>query len=178
MPHDIARSRHVYRRALLQSGKTLTPSELRVAMIYEEHAGHAGPGAVFATTAVLVEWTGLSERAIATAREGLAEKGWLALVEPARGRRAARYALTIPEGVVVDVAPEEVESGAVRMIPGALVQHDGGPVHRAPKTPENVVPIRRPQRRPWENLQECPDDGSVLRKDGTCPVCHGKAAAF
>jgi hypothetical protein len=103
-----------------------------VALAYADHVrlvadkwGPADPNAraVWVVHARLVVRTGMATNSATKARTILIDRGWLTETEPPIGRRAGRYALTIPASSSVATSatqPEVVESQRVRLNSQAL----------------------------------------------------------
>lgn len=185
------RGRRVFRRAITFA-RGVTPNARLLGLLYEEFSAN-GTEYVWVTNEVAADVLGATSRTVSRARAELVAAGWLVETERAAGTRAARFRLAIPDdlefvggmGPAVDV-PADAEPGQFRMIPGAQVQHDGGPVHRVPAERSSVTPFRRrgdlqastptwterddAGRKTYE-APECDADGSILRRDGSCPVC-------
>jgi len=73
----------------------LPPVARLVALAYADHSGPLG-SAVWVTHRRLMARTGLAKNSVTAARRVLCERGWLVVVEAARGSRAARYMLVVP----------------------------------------------------------------------------------
>lgn len=87
--------RYKWRDAVLESD--LTATEKIVAVVFEWHASK-GTERVWCAPERLQALTSLGRTASKRAVQRLIQLGWLAVTEPARQHRAARYALTIPRG--------------------------------------------------------------------------------
>ncbi|WP_165350475.1 helix-turn-helix domain-containing protein [Xylanimonas protaetiae] len=183
----------MWKRAVWAS-ETLSSSEKLAALLFEEFAGASVQG-VWVTTETLASMTGLSRRTAVTVRASLVTKGWLVETTAATPRTAARYALAIPDTEPAVEVPAATEPDDVKMVPGARVQHDGGPVHRVPAERSNVVRFPSQGGGPRELRTatptyprgadgakvyaepECDADGSRLRVDGSCPICSRLSSA-
>lgn len=132
-------ARDAWRDAIWQSD---LPALARlVALAYADHVRlradppdvpDLGARQVWITHARLVERTGMATNTATKARAVLIERGWLTETVPAKGRRAARYALTTPRSVAPLATQSPVDKG-VSVAPLAT---------QAPPLSRNPGPVR------------------------------------
>lgn len=90
--------RDTWRNALFRDAR-LGPYPRLVASVFQQYAANSPDGrAAWLTLNQLEQETQAARTTVTRALKQLREHGWLTETEPARGRRSAVYALTIPEG--------------------------------------------------------------------------------
>ena len=135
-PRQWPRDRYV--RAVWQSD--LRPLERLVALVYADHA--RDEDVAWVTYPRIRQRTGLSSNgSVTTAVTGLRDAGWLELVEPGSGRRAARYRIAIPPGAG---ALGEVESTESRWSTITSPPSPGGRDETCPLPTGGHVPASAP----------------------------------
>jgi hypothetical protein len=130
--------RDVFAREVWAS--SLRPNQRLVALAYADHA--ADQDHAWVTYPRLMERTGLSRDAVSRALEGLRVAGWLAVKEPARQQRSARYWLRVPAQPSVSRTADDAQEFASR-------------------TPESTVPV--------DNFAGRPSPGPLAESSSPSP---------
>ena len=166
--------RRLFRRAITFA-RHLTPNARLLGLLYEEFASR-GTEFVYVTNEIASQVLGASSRTVSRARAELVKAGWLVETERAAGSRAARYRLVVPASATYvgeeETEPQEEGRAPVRAT-GWFRRPRDRQSGRAPAGRRGFDNLN--QRRPtprWDpDAPECVRDGSILRPDGTCPIC-------
>lgn len=104
-----------FRHAVWGCGDALTSTQRLVLLAMSQRADWNTGGSCYPGADLLAKLTGLNRRTIVRTRQQLEERcgepgsGWLQVEERAGARRATRYRLVVPTGVVV--SPEVIHTG-------------------------------------------------------------------